>query len=81
VTKKNGKQQCWKYIRTPLIRTLVIWIGLALPVNIFLLSLYYICLWILYLWLRASQLYIIINNQHDTALSSLIYYSLRDYSQ
>ena len=32
------------------------------------------------LCLRASKLYFIINNQHDAALNSLTYYSLRDYS-
>jgi len=36
-------------------------------------------LWILYLWFRALQIHFIINNQRVAALSSLIYYSLRDY--
>ena len=35
---------------------------------------------ILYLWFRASQIYFIINNQRDAALSRLIYYLLRDHS-
>jgi hypothetical protein len=35
---------------------------------------------ILYLWFRASQINFIIKNQRDAALSSLIYYSLQDYS-
>jgi hypothetical protein len=34
----------------------------------------------LYLWFRASQIYFIINNQLDVALSILIYYLLRDHS-
>jgi hypothetical protein len=34
---------------------------------------------ILYLWFHASQIYFIINNQRDAALTSRVYYSLRDY--
>ena len=34
----------------------------------------------IYLWFCASQIYFIVNNQQDAALSSLIYYLLRGHT-